>query len=199
MNLKTAYEEIITGKLDALPVPDMADAIWKRIEAQLDLDMPTDEGPGTPPAPKPRGWVPGKGFIVFVAAVITSFLIYFNQQKSKKNPLPVSIQDSGNIRPLPASPVIQEPDRSTEVKNNSSPIRSSDNTTKEAGPIPAPLPAAIDSSRIIDSAGSVQLPKLNNSVIPTQVQKDSIPVKKGRGVQGISEGDYRIVPKRDSS
>lgn len=199
MNLKTAYEETITSKLEALAVPDMADAIWKRIEAQLDLDMPTDDGPGTPPAPKPRGWVPGKGLIVFVAALITSFLIYFNQQKSKKNPLPVSTPDSGNIRPLPASPVILEPDRSTEVKNNRSPAPSSDNPAKEAGPIPAPLPAVIDSSRIIDSAGSVQLPKLNNPVIPAPVQKDTIPVKKGRGVQGISEGDYRIIPKKDSS
>ena len=44
MKEKRAYEHIISGKLEALPVPDMEDIIWARIETRLDTDMPTDDG-----------------------------------------------------------------------------------------------------------------------------------------------------------
>ena len=51
MNNKQAYEITITSKLEALPLPDMEDAIWSRIEAQLDIDLPTDDGGGGTSAP----------------------------------------------------------------------------------------------------------------------------------------------------
>ena len=43
MNLKAPYEIIIATKLEQeLPVPDMSDAIWARIELQL-FDVPSAE------------------------------------------------------------------------------------------------------------------------------------------------------------
>ena len=88
MNQKTAYEQIITGKLHALPVPDMADAIWARIETQLDLDMPqTDPPPTNPPGTPSGGIILGGISIVFVIALIT--YLFF---KKETNNQPTSSQ-----------------------------------------------------------------------------------------------------------
>ena len=46
MRNKETYELTITSKLEALPLPNLEDAIWSRIEAQLDIDLPTDDGDG---------------------------------------------------------------------------------------------------------------------------------------------------------
>ena len=43
MDQRLQYEELIAGKLQQLPVPDMQDQIWERIKFQLDLDMPEAE------------------------------------------------------------------------------------------------------------------------------------------------------------
>ena len=57
MNERKAYEQTIKGKLEAIPLPDMEDAIWARIETQLDIDMPTDDGGGNAPSPNnPSGF-----------------------------------------------------------------------------------------------------------------------------------------------
>ena len=89
MDHKQAYEQIITGKLNALPLPDMADAIWSRIEDQLDIDMPEDDGGGNDPAPPSGGSWPGRaGLFAFITAFITIFLIYKNNKKTETLPQP---------------------------------------------------------------------------------------------------------------
>src|SRR5215213_10042078 len=83
MNQKTTYEVTITSKLDQLPIPDLREAIWARIEGELDTDMPDDDGGDTPPS-SPRG---GKAWQYalpsLVVIIVTLFLIRPNQQNSK--------------------------------------------------------------------------------------------------------------------
>ena len=44
MRKKETYEVTLTSKLEALPLPNLEHMIWSRIEAELDIDMPTDDG-----------------------------------------------------------------------------------------------------------------------------------------------------------
>ncbi len=82
MNQKAAYEITIAEKLEQLSVPDMVDAIWARIETQLDLDMPTDDGPANPPDNPPSGsglWNRA-GLVLFIAALVS--ILYFTNKKT---------------------------------------------------------------------------------------------------------------------
>ncbi|HEX2606857.1 MAG TPA: hypothetical protein VHK91_05735, partial [Flavisolibacter sp.] len=103
MHPKQAYEQTITSKLEALPVPDMADAIWARIEAQLDLDMPTDDGGGNPSSPSGGGWA-GKAslFAVIAAIVIVYFLRSRTEHPDTFDPAPAAVP--GATRKLPGQP-----------------------------------------------------------------------------------------------
>ena len=46
MDQRLPYEQLIGAKLQSLSIPDMEDMIWARVKAQLDIDMPTDDGDG---------------------------------------------------------------------------------------------------------------------------------------------------------
>ena len=46
MDERLKYEQLIGEKLHNLPIPDMQDTIWARVKAQLDIDLPTDDGDG---------------------------------------------------------------------------------------------------------------------------------------------------------
>ena len=62
MDQRLPYEQLIGAKLQGLSIPDMEDMIWARVKAQLDIDMPTDDGDGgddgpqSPTAPAPILW-----------------------------------------------------------------------------------------------------------------------------------------------
>ena len=105
MDHKQAYEQIIAGKLNALPLPDMADAIWSRIETQLDIDLPEDDGGGNNPAPPSGGsWLGRAGLFVFIAAFVTIFLIYKNNKKTEALPQPGQTTQAA---PMPTPSKIQ--------------------------------------------------------------------------------------------
>ncbi|MGZ5247199.1 MAG: hypothetical protein ACXWV5_09155, partial [Flavitalea sp.] len=79
MNQLKAYEITIKGKLEAIPLPDMEDAIWARIEAQLDTDMPTDDG-NNGPFDSPSGPLTlGSSILVFLITLLT---LYFSSGNS---------------------------------------------------------------------------------------------------------------------
>src|SRR6476620_1768263 len=83
MNQKLTYEQTITGKLEALPVPDMEAAIWKRIEFQLDIDMPSggDSDATQPPRfPKPGPLMLGAVSIVFLTALLIYSILTNKEQ-----------------------------------------------------------------------------------------------------------------------
>lgn len=198
MNEKQPYEILITEKLQAIPVPDMVDMIWARIEEKLDTDMPTDDGDNPAPAGPPpvTKFIIGAGITAVVVALLTLFL---NPEKKS------AITPTHPTNTLP--PTISEP--SKPAPSQSPPLNPRNQSI---------LPAPTDSNRLtaadfidsIVSSPAVQLPTAvadsTSRNVPAIVlppvqsqpqQKDSI--KKPRGVQGISDDDYRIEPKRKDS
>jgi hypothetical protein len=194
MHSKEAYEQTITSKLEALPVPDMADAIWARIEAQLDLDMPTDDGGGNSPSSPPGGGLIGRaGIFLFVAALVLTFFLY----TSRKNRDLVPETTIMNNR-LDTIPIINISPPSTELGEEDDEPRN----TKET---PDATVVPLDSSQNLGAIPLLQFKmdsiQQSTAVVPPPVSliDDSIPPKRktGRGVQGLSGEDYRITPKKD--
>ena len=196
MDHKKAYEQTIASKLEALPLPAMADAIWARIETQLDIDLPTDEGGGIgPESPSGGNWIGRGGLFVFIAALVMSFLIY----KNNKKPEPVSRPNRTTQQPVQSPlPAINTSKTSEGRRNGAIPLpqnhsvdppvnRSTDSLL--TAPVTV-LPAPVDSAQV-------------SNVLPPPVLpgSDTAPVKKkARGVPGITDNDYRIVPaKKDGS
>jgi hypothetical protein len=189
MDQRHKYEQTITSKLDTLPLPDMADAIWSRIEQQLDTDMPADDGSQgpAPSSPSPKIFIGGSVFIILVA-----FIGFFLTRKSAPEQQTVS-----PIVP-PSNTEIEVSKPPGEITSPSfkpgQPNRSTNPVFNNTGDSVAAIPRVdlIDSVQKQDAL--VQLPA--PVTIP---QKDSVVQgKKKRGVSGINDSDYRIVPKKDS-
>jgi hypothetical protein len=202
MNQKATYELTITEKLEQLTAPDMVDAIWARIEAQLDIDLPTDEGPANPPASPtsgPRTWL-NRGFIIAAVAIVLIYL--FNNRKQAI---------TSNDQPTINAPV-------TTPSNNDNPVRNNSPGTKNAiapqnnnsAPTTSSTILSVDSNAIAPVTGPALLQpdtaaKTNATPVFTPpvvtAPKNNVPdsTKKGRGVKGITDADYKIVPKKDSS
>ncbi|HEX8331327.1 MAG TPA: hypothetical protein VF622_01825 [Segetibacter sp.] len=191
MDQRLSYEQLIAGKLQSIPVPDMADAIWARVEAQLDIDLPTDDSGSAPQSPPSGPGIIGWGLSVFV--VVLLFLLYKNN--SKTSPL----QNSGTtnqqiIKPVENNTDPQEQDvreiRRSITITGQAPV---DNATIKqdsmgTNPIVISMPSKVDSV----TRDIIQPPVVSSS------PKDTIATgKKKKGVGGLSESDYRIVPKKD--
>lgn len=207
MNQKTTYEQLITGKLEGIPVPDMADAIWARIENQLDIDMPTDDG-GTDPEPRDPsggGWVGGTGLFVFVVALVTIFLINKNQRKRAQSKPPVQMEQKANN--------VQSGDTLQKVSDRSSPFENIRTQTAAPG-VPAGITPPASDNAVNQDTTALHSPFVTTvdqrtpdtvqrvaTVTPPHVSKqDSVKPRRTRGVPGITNDDYRIVPvDRDSA
>jgi hypothetical protein len=201
MNEKAAYELTIAEKLELLTVPDKVDAIWARIEAMLDIDMPTDDGPEDPPVNPPSGsglWNI-TGIAIFIAALIAT--IYFTNKKPNINSNTINTpRDSAttiinqpastNNKPPPAELIPQSPQRI--MQDSSASLQSS-----------LPLPAIMDSLSFkgSDEPSPLLLDSAFNNLPATPVVTPPVDTgkKKGRGVKGITDDDYRIVPDKDST
>lgn len=208
VNSKTPYEILITEKAAQLPIPDMADAIWARVEAGLDAAAAQEHTDGSPRQKvRSRSVHRGSlrnGIIITAAAVITVIAVWLIK-KRKKNP--------GNNKAIPA---INETRKENVI---------ADSNTIELPPLKnPPLPLKKD-SKIIDGPGIKRIDSLNvvNSTIfqqqPAVTRNDSLiipssqpgpvidasktalpPADKPRGVKGISDSDYKIImTKKDSA
>lgn len=202
MNQKATYELTITEKLVQLTAPDMVDAIWARIELQLDIDLPTDDGPTNPPAAPtsgPRKWI-NRGFMIAAVAIVLIYL--FNNRKQT-----ITSNDQPNI----TAPVTTPNNNDNPVRNNSpgtnnaqTPQNNSSAPTtpttvlpvdsNATAPVTGLLPLQADSTAVQTNA-----PPVFNPPLVTQQKNTPDSTKKGRGVKGITDSDYKIVPKKDSS
>lgn len=192
MNQRTSYEIIIAGKLEALPIPDMADQIWDRIKGQLDIDMPTDDdlpGPdGGSPVIRGIGW----GALIFIGALITIFFLGRNKQEAKPSALqsrePVKIEQPIPAGQPPTSPIntIRTTIDKPPGRNQGIPISTDSAYSQE------PTQPNRDSNMV------VQQPSITENPIPETVLPSSdSTVKKKRGVSGLKDSDYKIVPKKE--
>lgn len=194
MNERLQYELLIADKLEELPVPDMADQVWSRISAQLDIDMPADDDdtdlPSNPRSGGPLGW----GLPILLIALLTMYFYYHNNSNNS------SINDQPAEPGTSAAPPIVAP-QSPSITPTSPPRRpgvqslplqpgngsKSDSTQQPLAPLHLPAP---------DSAGVIKVDSLGSVALPAVVKPDSLPQKKkSRGVAGIKDSDYRIVPK----
>lgn len=201
MNQKTTYEVTITSKLNQLPIPDLREAIWARIEGELDADMPTDDGGDTPPSSPRGGQVLPYALPGIVVIIIALFLIKINKQNSKPNKIPATTPATQTIITTPAAspPPIDTkaiiPDKKNPVvyPGTNVPISTVPNSTDSSSvPVADIIPPVTDNT-------NQQAPPLVQAP-PSQTQKtDSLAPKKKRGVSGITNDDYRITPAKPDS
>lgn len=194
MNERLPYEQLMAGKLENLPVPDMQEMIWARIKTQLDIDLPSDEGdagngPQSPSGPGIIGW----GLSVVIIALVSTFFIIKNQPRSKE----------ADSRPATTEQTIQPSEQST------GPPVQKNNTTKNSVPLkrdqPVDAPVAGRDSAAQQELGtavpavgdSLKTNLSSPSVTLSPSKTDSIPqVKKGKGMKDLKDEDYKIVPKK---
>jgi hypothetical protein len=251
MNPLKAYEITIKGKLEAIPLPDMEDAIWARIEAQLDTDMPTDDGNGGPFDSPSGPWILGSSILAFLLTILT---LYYTQKnpdnysagtESQNNPTQNSDQTDGagppgsNAEIQPVSPGNSTGDLRVKETNSSQQNLQpglngqqsfvpgnnlQENPTQENGlqnlpgsnlqqnlpgsnvqqnPVPGSNVLQEDLLRdqtVNQSPPAVELAKdqTQNGVVKPPVKDSVVTGKKSRGVKGVTDSDYRIVPKKDN-
>lgn len=199
MDQRLPYEQLISAKLQGLSIPDMEDMIWARVKAQLDIDMPTDDGDGdggddgpqSPAAPAPIRW----GLTVMIIALVAAFLFFKNKTTiTDNNPaLPIitqpAAQPSNEATGPPASDPIPTPPPLI-PQLTPTPVGSSVDTTSVQPDLAIPVTTGIDSANI-NKPDSIFA-----QAEPPPVKTDTIPPKKkGKGVSGLKDDDYRIVPK----
>ncbi|HEX5652739.1 MAG TPA: hypothetical protein VFX58_06680 [Chitinophagaceae bacterium] len=198
MNQKALYEMTITEKLEQLTVPDMVDAIWSRIETQLDIDLPADEGPAEPPSSPPAGggsWILPAFIIAVTAFVGTLYFTNRNNPAVSNDKTPIrespSISDpagNNNGAAQPGTVILPRPKQPGENTSQGLPLFDSVPAKAGSGVL---LPVA--DSNANTGGGTVISPPLVSD------QPDSNK-KKSRGVKGITDDDYRVVPaKKDST
>ena len=196
MDQRLKYEQLVAGKLESLPVPDMEDMIWARVRAQLDLDLPEDNGDGNGPAPKPAPGIIGWGLSLLLITMITIFLI-------NKNNKPAAIDISKPEITEPVKQTIQHSNSPPFQKNNLNDIRPDAGNKSMVIPADSPLliteqDAVLNTPVQKDSSLTLNAAEPFTGFIQPNV-KDSIPdgKKKGKGVQ-LKDEDYRVIPKKDN-
>ncbi len=196
MNENKTYQ-LIAVKLEQLPVPDMADMIWARIESQLDIDLPPDNGnndPGPAPTPKPVG-----RRIALGTATVALLIAIFQLFNNRKEEIPAtSVQPIKNSTPLTT-------DSAGAISIPLQRRTGSNNPTPSGGLLTVPSvtgDSAFSTINLPDSTLQTSAPPRDTvSFIPPIVlnpPSDSTPVKKKRGVS-LNDTDYRIIPKKDSN
>lgn len=200
MNERPAYEVLMAEKLNQLPLPDLADAIWARIETALDTDMPTDDGGNTPAPPAPSGGsnlLGHLGVFLAVVALITFFIINKNNKEATLQ-APVALPQTEAITPDPLPP-----DRPATGSNNNKVPQAFPQGPGTAPPLVVradsalPPPVAFTGT---DSTATTALPLATPPPVVTQpAAGDTVPRRRPRGVTGITDANYRIVPDRKDS
>lgn len=196
MNHKAPYEHLIAGKLELLPVPDMADSIWARIELQLDTDMPTDDGDLPLPEGPPVGGGAWSQALLFVT-IIAIMSLFSIPKKNITAPIPFVTE---TIAPAKNNESNAQPPPAMQNSSTTGPQRNKPfavGSQAVAGDSATALKVMPPSDTVIASYPIVQQQAPPPAARPNP--QDTIPRKKPRGVPGINDGDYRIVPKKDST
>lgn len=207
MNQLTTYEQLIADKLQELSAPAKIDAIWARIEQQLDVEMPTDESGSTDAgaSSNPGFFFPGNKFLyIFLAAVAG---IYFltrpyavqNEVSETLQQQPYELNDSLNT----VSDAIKNSDSEVIFTDKANRVGTDKILLNDSSTVVSeePMPNAVitkESDPIVQSPASVSIPVNETKKLPMPILTDTS-AKKGRGVKGINMNDYKIAPvKKDN-
>ncbi|TDO27039.1 hypothetical protein [Sediminibacterium goheungense] len=206
MNQLTTYEQLIADKLQQLPVPDMADAIWASIEQRLDVEMPEDpSGPSSGGNHSLPGFqFPGRIMLYCFLAAFISVVFYLNRPGRASKEL--SLSSSDGIAP---STIVVD-----DQKKPTPPERQQETIFKERADLPVDK---FKEDKLVEKEWPVSenpITEIKTTEIPAKqetspisetilakkviTQQDTIPKKK-RGVIGITSSDYRIAPVRKDS
>lgn len=208
MNQPTTYEQLIAAKLQELSAPTKIDAIWARIEQQLDVEMPIDEfGPtDTGASSHPGFFFPGSKFLyIFLAAAAGIYFLtrtYAIQNEASENHYqqpdaviidslntvsdPINKSDGEVIFTDKADMAVTD----KEIPNDSAAVVSEE--TRPHSIIPK------ESEPIVQPVVPVSIPVNETNKLPIPIVKDTT-TKKGRGVRDINMSDYKIAPvKKDN-
>lgn len=205
MNQLTTSEQLIAAKLQELSAPAKIDAIWARIEQQLDVEMPIDESGATDTgaSSNPGLYFPGSKFLYLFLAAVAG--IYFLTR-------PYAIQNErSETDAQPSYQTIDSLDTVTDPRN----VPDQKNRVTDKADMPVTKQIITEDSM---SVTSEQVPlqiltkeaepihQLSAPIVNSEIKKplvtmpstDSTP-KKGRGVKGINISDYKIAPvKKDN-
>ncbi len=206
MNQPTTYEQLIAAKLQELSAPAKIDAIWARIEHQLDVEMPIDEsGPtdiGT--SSNPGFYFPGSKFLyVFLAAVAGLYFLtrpFAIQNESSETDVQPSYQTMDSLN------TVKEPNKvsdSEAIFSDKADMPVSEKTiTEDSMPVTSEQEPMQVPTKEPEPIHQLSAPIVNSEIkkpLVTMPTTDSTP-RKGRGVKGINISDYKIAPvKKDSS
>jgi hypothetical protein len=194
MNTPTPYELIVLEKLQTLPVPDMADAIWARIEQQLDFEMPTDDPDGTPlaAASTSGGWrLP----LLSAAILLIAAIAYLIIAKKPESSIPLREETLQQVRPI-ADSTIDVPTSCLTAPS----ARQGASQQKQMPNLPGATAPFDRGQRLIFSPKRQDtVPMVNAPPLLNRPVADTRKHKRPRGVSGISDIDYKIAPaKKDS-
>ncbi len=188
MNNSTSYEKLLAQKIEQLPLPDKVNEIWAAIEHELDFPV---EVTHQEISNRHRKWLKLALSALIIVVVILWFLIHNRQRATPKSePLPERIPERNS----------KLQDRDSNVVNDHK---------NEPGSLIIPLSSDIkDTLQLIDNAITIDSvdKELFPQFLPDSIQNDNRliridstlsmpapPVKKPKGIKGISEKDYKIV------
>ena len=191
MNEHSGNEGLFAAKLNQLQVPDLQDAIWDRITGMLD-GMSSDTGPLKQSGKGNFGLGRMLGIAGISIAVISIILIERNTRKVEEQQqirpthqevpvdsvrtIPSTVPDSNNIKPI-------------NLKNRKADVDVNDSLNDpQLQPRVTAMPDIQNSTRSFGT-GTQLVDSI--SILP----KDTISsFKDPRGIKGISDSSYRIVP-----
>lgn len=176
-------------------MPDMADDIWAAITVQL--DMPVTEVVHEAPKPN-RNWLHYGISGLVIIAVVTWLLLHKKPAKQTKPPSPQAIPEMKKVDAPPDSTV--RTDYKIEALKPFPVFPHITRDTVQHIPIAIPLDSTTGDgpvySPVIVDSNLVQPPQ--NPTVKIDSGNVSPPVKKPKGVPGISGKDYRIEGNKDS-
>ncbi len=194
MNKRFTYEQIISNHLDNIPIQDMQDIIWQKIEKELiHQEVNTSSNTTTNKTFFPRKKY--KRAILELLTLGTAFgllillIAQFKNTKSRQLPSP-------NIhKHLPSIDIPQKGGQKKDIRRkqevSSAPsslkVDSSGFSIPETRPKEDSVTLYIEKNQVPKNA--TEAPVLQKSLIPESHKKDSLQ-RKPRGVSGISDSDY---------
>jgi hypothetical protein len=189
MNLLPTYEQTIAALKDGIEIPDMADAIWGRVESALDVEMPVHDTPAAPGKPffkNPVVWMISAGII---AIIIALFLLSRNRSTAPPPQRDLPQQTAPTIKPdTSMKQDFKPPDRPKPVPEKKTRTHVLD-TTAHSAFINAKPDSLLKTSPVIIAPPAIIVP-------PPGIIKPPIEIKprKKYGVE-VSDSDYRFNVK----